>query len=197
MSAPDKSSAEFFEQRYRDSGDPWDLAHDGYEQARYDTIIRVLQGRHYRYAFEPGCAVGALTEKLATICDRVDACDFSQTAVEQARARCARLPGVSVRCASVTDPAPISKYDLIVLSEIGYYFTPTAWQSVVADMVDRMQPGATLLASHWLGRSPDHILTGDEVHACMQHPKLKHEQAERHPDPTDSGFRLDRWTRMP
>ncbi len=197
MSSPDKSSAEFFETRYREVGDPWDLAHDSYEQSRYDTIIRALAGRRYRHAFEPGCAVGALTEKLATICDRVDACDFSQTAVEQARQRCAGFPGVSVRCASVTDPAPIHDYDLIVLSEIGYYFSFTAWQSVVSDIAERMQPGTILLASHWLGTSPDHLLTGDEVHACMQHPKLKHEHNERHPDPKDSGFRLDRWTRIP
>ena len=196
MSAPDKSSAEFFESRYRESGDPWDLAHDPYEQGRYNNIVRALSGRRYRYAFEPGCAVGALTEKLATICDRVDACDFSQTAVEQAQERCARFPGVTVRCASMADETPVGEYDLIVLSEIGYYFTSTAWQCVVSNMVDRMQPEATLLASHWLGRSPDHILTGDEVHACMQHPKLKHEHSERHPDPDNGGFRLDRWTRL-
>jgi SAM-dependent methyltransferase len=197
MSAPDKSSAEFFEERYRDKGDPWDLANDSYEQARYDTIIRALAGKRYSYAYEPGCAVGALTVKLATICDRVDACDFSQTAVGQARQRCIDFPGVAVRCASMTDVAPIEKYDLLVLSEIGYYLTLTAWESLVLGIVDRMQPGAILLASHWLGRSPDHILTGDEVHACMQHPKLKHEHAERHPDSKDSGFRLDRWTRIP
>lgn len=196
MSAPGKSSAEFFEARYRDTGDPWDLAHDSYEQARYDTIIRALAGRHYTSAFEPGCAVGALTEKLAFICDRVDACDFSQTAVEQARQRCARFPHVAVRCASFAEPAQYADYDLIVLSEIGYYFTSTSWQCLVADMVDRMQPGATLLASHWLGRSPDHILTGDEVHACMEHPKLRHEYSERHPDAEHSGFRLDRWMRL-
>jgi hypothetical protein len=196
MSTPDKSSAEFFEQRYRDIGDPWDLAHDSYEQSRYDTIVRALQGRRYSYAFEPGCAVGALTVKLATICDRVDACDFSETAVRQARRRCACFPGVSVRCASLTDPAPIAEYDLIVLSEIGYYLTSTAWQCLVSNIADGMQPEATLLASHWLGRSPDHILTGDEVHACMQHRKLQHDYAERHPDPKDEGFRIDRWTRI-
>ena len=197
MSSPDKSSAEFFEERYRDIGDPWDLANDSYEQARYDTIIRALAGRRYRCAYEPGCAVGALTEKLATICDRVDARDFSQTAVDQARQRCVRFPGVAVQCASLTDPAPIATYDLIVLSEIGYYLPLTAWQCVFIGIADHMQPGSTLLASHWLGRSPDHILTGDEVHACMQHPKLKHEHAERHPDSKDSGFRLDRWSRIP
>ncbi len=196
MSAPDRSSAEFFEQRYRTSGDPWDLAHDSYEQARYDTIIRALDGRRYAFAFEPGCAVGALTEKLATICDRVYACDFSETAVEQARQRCARFPGVSVRCASVTDPAPIADFDLIVLSEIGYYFSSTAWQSLVSDIAEHMHPGTTLLASHWLGSSPDHILSGDEVHRCMQHPRLRHEHAERHPHPRNSGFRIDRWTRV-
>ena len=195
MNGADTSSAEFFEQRYHDSGDPWDLAHDTYEQGRYDTIIRALQGRTYASAFEPGCAVGALTEKLAAICTRVDARDFSQTAVDEAKRRCARFSGVTVQCASITEPAPIEEYDLIVLSEIGYYFSSMAWQSLLMDFADRMQVGATLLMSHWLGNSPDHILTGDEVHACMQHPKLKHQLSERHIDAKRSGFRLDRWVR--
>ncbi len=195
MTAPD-TSADFFEGMFRDSQDPWNFAADAYEQFRYATIVGALGPGPYRLAFEPGCSVGALTEKLAAICERVDACDFSPTAVKQAQARCRSFPGVTVRCAVVTDRVLYRHYDLIVLSEIGYYFTSAIWQCLIGDIVEDMQPGATLLASHWLGSSPDHVLSGDEVHGLMQHPQLQHEHAERHPHPERGGFRLDRWRRL-
>lgn len=192
MSAPD-TSAEFFEAMFRDTKDPWNFAADPYEQFRYFTILQAIQPGPYRYAFEPGCSVGALTEKLATICQRVDSCDFSEAAVRQAQERCASFPGVRVRCASLTDSAIYGDYDLIVLSEIGYYFSFATLQCLIDNIASSMQPGATLLASHWLGSSADHVLSGDEVHALMQHPLLQHEHGERHPDGERGGFRLDRW----
>lgn len=193
MSTLTTTSPEFFDAKYRGGADPWNFAADAYEQARYRTILSALAPHHYRYAWEPGCSVGVLTEQLATICDRVDACDFAQAAVEQARTRCVALPGVSVRCASLTDDAPIAEFDLIVLSEIGYYFTADEWQQQVARIANGMQPGATLLAAHWLGHSPDHIQGGDAVHAALlAHPRLELEHGERH-EQTNSGFRLDRF----
>lgn len=196
MKTPD-TSAEFFDAMFRDSTDPWDFAVHTYEQNRYNTILRALGPGPYAHAFEPGCSVGALTEKLAGICARVDACDFSPKAAEQARRRCEALPGVSVRCATLTDPMPRATYDLVVLSEIGYYFSAAAWKSLVPDIVDTMQPGAILLASHWLGTSPDHVQSGDEVHSLIQHPHLRHDHGNRYPDAERGGFRLDLWRKLP
>ena len=195
MSVPD-TSADFFEAMFRGSSDPWNFAADPYEQFRYNTILRALEPGPYRHAYEPGCSVGALTEKLAGICERVDACDFSPSAVAEAEARCKLLPGVSVRVGSLRHDVTFGQYDLIVLSEIGYYFSLTEWSALLAGMVDRMQPGTVLLASHWLGSSPDHVLSGDEVHGLLAHPELKHEHGERHPDAVRGGFRLDRWRRL-
>ena len=194
MSDLNTTSPEFFQAKYRGGTDPWNFAADAYEQARYRTILHALSHTRYRHAWEPGCSVGVLTEQLAALCDRVDTCDFAEAAVEQARERCADLPGVTVRCASLSDDAPIADCDLVVLSEIGYYFTADAWQQQVARIVNSMQPGATLLAAHWLGHSPDHIQGGDAVHAALlAHPRLRHEHGERHEQP-GSGFRLDRWS---
>jgi trans-aconitate methyltransferase len=188
------SSSQFFEAKYRGGGDPWNFAADAYELARYRTILQALSPARYRHAWEPGCSIGVLTEQLAEICERVDACDFASGAVEQARTRCINLPGVHIRCASLADDAPIAHFDLIVLSEIGYYFTPDEWQQQVARIVNAMQPGATLLAAHWLGHSPDHLQGGDAVHSILlAHPRLRLEQAERH-ERRSSGFRLDRFS---
>jgi 16S rRNA A1518/A1519 N6-dimethyltransferase RsmA/KsgA/DIM1 with predicted DNA glycosylase/AP lyase activity len=62
-----------------------------YELGRYETTIRALGGRRFARAFEPGCPIGVLTERLAKICDHVEAMDISPTAVRQAQERCRRL----------------------------------------------------------------------------------------------------------
>jgi hypothetical protein len=189
------SSAKFFEAKYADDADPWNFAADVYEQSRYRAILQALAPHRYSRAWEPGCSVGVLTQQLASMCDRVDACDFSATAVEIARQRCAHLPGVHLVCGSLIEDAPIGEYDLIVLSEIGYYFTLEDWQFQVERIVSCMQPRAVLLAAHWLGHSPDHIQSGDAVHTVLSHhAHLRHELGERHENP-NGGFRLDRWRR--
>jgi cyclopropane fatty-acyl-phospholipid synthase-like methyltransferase len=195
MSTVATTSAAFFQAKYQVDVDPWNFAADDYEQARYRTILQALSHQHYHLAWEPGCSVGVLTEQLAGLCDGVDACDFAEAAVEQARQRCAHLPGVQVRCASLTDDAAVRSYDLVVLSEIGYYFTAEEWRFQIERIASCMQPGATLLAAHWLGYSADHIQGGDDVHASlMRLGLLKHEHGERH-EVAGGGFRLDRWSR--
>lgn len=186
------SSADFFEAKYRGNphGDPWSFATSEYELERYGIVMNALAGRRYRYAYEPGCSVGVLTEQLASVCDQIDACDFSATAVEIARKRCQMLPGANIRCAALLSNAPWAKFDLIVLSEIGYYFTATEWRALVESIVNTVRPGTVLLASHWLGASADHMQRGDEVHEAIIHPLLDCTLSKRY-----ARFRLDRWTR--
>ena len=192
MTEMNPSSAEFFEAKYRDAvdTDPWHFATAEYELRRYDAVLRALEGRRYSHAFEPGCSIGVLTERLASRCDAVDACDFSATAAAAAADRCALLTGVSVSCAAFTGQESWEKFDLIILCEIGYYFSAEAWRHLVEHMVIGMRPETVLIASHWLGRSRDHTQSGDAVHEALLHPLLRSTLSERH-----DGFRLDRWTR--
>ena len=172
--------------------DPWDFAGSRYENDRYAATLRALGDRRYRRAFEPGCSIGVLTAQLAGICDSVEASDISPTAVARARHRCQHLSNVQLSCASLSDAIPQSEFDLIVFSEIGYYFTETQLAAVAARLVGQMSSRAesTFLAVHWLGSSADHLLDGDRVHEIlMTLPQLILVHSERH-----AGFRLDRWT---
>ena len=54
-----------FERVYRDDPDPWRFATSAYEQRRYDITIACLPEARYRRAFEPACAIGELTRRLA------------------------------------------------------------------------------------------------------------------------------------
>ena len=185
------SSAEFFEAKYQGTVDPWNFAGSPYELDRYRTIMAALCHRRYRRAFEPGCSVGVLTEQLATICDEVLAIDFTPTAVLRAQKRCASLGNVTIRCASLTEPS-LDGFELVVLSEIGYYFSPANWRRIMRKLISPMSAGATLLATHWLGVSSDHMMGGNQVHDILaSNSLLRLEHAERH-----EAFRLDRWVRL-
>jgi SAM-dependent methyltransferase len=191
MSTVDVSSADFFEAKYQKKADPWDFASSPYELGRYAAIIAALAHRRYQRAFEPGCSVGVLTEQLASICDAVDAIDFSQTAVKRARKRCAAHLNVVFVCASIAQCGPFGGCDLIVLSEVGYYFSPQKWRQIVEEMLSKLKSGAIILAAHWLGTSTDHRISGDQVHEILQaNSLLSLEHSER-----NDAFRLDRWVR--
>ncbi|RXH53995.1 bifunctional PIG-L family deacetylase/class I SAM-dependent methyltransferase [Granulicella sibirica] len=185
------SSPAFFEAKYQRKVDPWSFSSKPSELFRYDHILGALAGRRYASAFEPGCSIGVLTERLASLCDHVHALDFSATAAERAGERCARLPNVTVECASIPDVLPSATTDLLVLSEIGYYLPLAEWTALAEAMIQPLRPGATVLAAHWLGYSEDHTLSGDEVHsALLALPSLRLDYSERHPT-----FRLDRMVR--
>jgi SAM-dependent methyltransferase len=186
------SSAAFFEAKYQKKADPWDFSSNDYELRRYDAIISAIAHRRYARAFEPGCSIGVLTERLAAYCDEVYAIDFSPSASAQAQARCARLPQVEVRCAALPEGTPAKDFDLLVLSEIGYYFTAQDWQCVSATLINSIPQGATVLGAHWLGHSQDHRISGNEVHEILlSHASLGIEHTERHPK-----MRLDRLVRL-
>jgi cyclopropane fatty-acyl-phospholipid synthase-like methyltransferase len=186
------SSAAFFEAKYQTKTDPWDFSTSAYERQRYDAIIRAIAHQRYGRAFEPGCSIGLLTERLAAYCDEVYAIDFSPSASAQARARCAHLPQVKVYCAALPDGTPAKIFDLLLLSEIGYYFTPQDWQRISTALIDSLPQGAIVLAAHWLGHSQDHRISGDAVHEILlSHPKVRVDHRERGPN-----MRLDRLVRL-
>ena len=186
----DTTSGAFFEEKYRANPDPWNFASSTYEQRRYAAILEALP-RRYERAFEPGCSIGILTSRLAAVCDQIEAMDISPTAVLSARRRCKDLPNVDITCGALPAQLPSGTFDLIALSEIGYYFDEARLLALVRALVHRLRKPGTLLAAHWLGVSPDHRISGDVVHEVIDRvPELAHAHADR-----QVGFRLDRWSR--
>jgi SAM-dependent methyltransferase len=185
------TNQEFFEAKYRENIDPWAFASNDYEQTRYSATCHALDHRRYRRGFEPGCSIGILTARLSPICEHVDAIDISPTAVRQARQHCAHLPNVSIKCGSLPSDIPTGTFDLVVLSEIGYYFERQELFEIGSLIAGCLERSGVLLAVHWLGHSEDHLLDGDSVHEILGHlDGLTLEYSERH-----AGFRIDRWVR--
>lgn len=152
--------AAYFEDMYRDASDPWHLAERWYERRKYDLTLAGLPLPRYRRAFEPACSVGELTVRLAERCDRVVACDRVESAVAAARERTSALPHVDVRHLTVPDQWPSGGFDLIVLSELLYYFDAPTLDRVLDLAAGSLEPGGTLATVHWNHPVPDHRGTG-------------------------------------
>jgi hypothetical protein len=161
------TSPEFFEAKYRSDYDPWHFADSRYEQSRYAATVAALDGGWFEHAFEPGCSIGVLTQQLAPFCGQLIAIDISETAARVAAERCRALSNVQVSQGSLPADIPPGMFDLIVLSEIGYYFEVDALQSLARSLAGRLNRDGVLLAAHWLGESPDHLLSGDQVHGVL------------------------------
>lgn len=179
-----------FEDRYRAERDPWGFTSDRYEQRKYAISVASLPSDRYRRCFEPGCSIGALTQRLARLADRVVAWDASASAVATARDRLAGETNVEIECAAIPEQWPVGSFDLIVLSEIGYYWDEGDLQPIIEQAHGSLETGGDLLAVHWLGHSPDHILHGTTVHHTLV--RVLGDPIIRH---LESTFMLDVWER--
>jgi SAM-dependent methyltransferase len=173
----------YFREVYGASPDPYGLADRWYEKRKYALTVALLPREHYGTAFEPGCSIGVLTEQLAPRCDTLLACDGVADAVASARARTAGLPGVLIAQRVIPREWPARAFDLIVFSELLYYFDDADFRQVLGLGIGALRPDGHLLAVHWRHPAPDHPRTGDEVHAALAgHPQLALLARYRDPD---------------
>jgi len=173
----------YFRERYAASADPYGLADRWYEARKYDLTVALLPRQRYGSAFEPGCSIGVLTTRLAARCDQVLACDAVPEAVTAAQARTAGLPGVRVERRVMPAQWPLPTFDLIVFSELLYYFDDADLSQLLRLGIGSLRPGGQLLAVHWRHPAADHPRTGDEVHELLAaHPGLARLARYRDPD---------------
>lgn len=159
---------EHFEEVFADDDDPWGFESRWYEERKRDILLAALPRRRYDAALELGCATGVLTERLADRCDEVLAVDFSATALASARARLADRPDIDLRAAELPREWPDGSFDLVVFSEIGYYWDADALHEGIARMAASLRPGGHLVACHWRHPIPEGPYTGDTVHAALR-----------------------------
>jgi hypothetical protein len=156
----------YFDRMYADSPDPWQLQGRWYEQRKYAITMALLPHPRYRHAFEPGCSVGVLTEQLAGRCDHVTATDIVPAALEanhQRLSQAGRRDRVTLLRRSLDEAWPSTDFDLVVLSEVGYYLDGETLRAVLDRELPRVMNGATVVAAHWRHHVPDYPMTGDHT----------------------------------
>ena len=155
--------ASYFDALYARSEDPWGFRTRDYERGKYEDTVAALDGRRFAGAVEVGCSIGELTARLAPWCDALLGVDIAEAALTQARARNADAPQVRFVRMALPDERPEGRFDLIVLSEVLYYFSRADLARVATWVADALAPGGLALLVHWLGETPDYPLTGDEA----------------------------------
>lgn len=178
---------EYFDGVYSRRDDPWRYRERWYEARKRDATLAALTRRTYPRALEVGSSIGMLTERLADRSADLLAIDVAARAVEQTRVRLGDRARVEQRDAATDFPA--GPFDLVVLSEVGYYFGD-ALDAVLAAALAALAPDGELLACHWRHPVADYPLSGDEVHARLASlglPRLvRHEEED---------FLLEVWSR--
>jgi SAM-dependent methyltransferase len=157
---------DYFDAMYAKSPDPWQLAGRWYDQRKYAMTMAMLPRPRYRHAYEPGCSVGVLTELLTARCDHVTATDVAAAALEATAERLergGRSEQVTLDRRSLDSGWPADAFDLVVLSEVAYYFDADGLRAVLDRECPRLAAGATVLAAHWRHPVEDYPLTGDEA----------------------------------
>ncbi|GAB3509758.1 SAM-dependent methyltransferase [Spirosoma knui] len=162
-------STTYFDDVYRANDDPWAFATSPYERAKYEATLAALPNERYANAFEIGCSIGVLTEMLARRCDRLLSVDASELPLKTARQRLTSYPNVTIEQMSIPNQFPDGLFNLIVLSEVGYYLDLNDLSRARQFMLDHLTQHGNLLLVHWTPVVPDYPLTGDEVHEQFMH----------------------------
>ena len=167
MTIPVTLPPAYFDAMYQGAADPWGFEDRWYEQRKYAVSLALLPAARYRSAFEPGCSIGVLTRMLAGRCDALLSCDVAAPAVRAAARRTGDLPHVRVEQRELPGGWPAGRFDLIVFSEILYYFGDHDLEQVLKNAVSALKPEGTLLAVHWRHPVADYPRSGDDVHQVL------------------------------
>jgi predicted TPR repeat methyltransferase len=178
---------EYFEGLYAESGDPWSFETSDYERDKYERTLAALGERRFGRALEAGASIGVFTRMLADRCEELLAVDVSERAVAAARERLSGLGHVRVERRTLPEEMPEGPFDLIVASEVLYYFPREEMLAMLRCFERELARGGALLAVHWRRETKTYPLQGDEVHELL----LKNTRLQRRVTTIEPDFRLD------
>lgn len=151
---------EYFEEKYKADIDPWQFRTSEYERNKYLATVQSLTRDSYDTGLEIGCSIGVLTKLLGSRCVSLLAIDTSEAAI--AAAKSINNSNVSFRMATLPEDFPSEKFDLVVLSEVLYYFDRADLERVARSCIDAVTRDGEIVLCHWLGET-DYPLTGTEA----------------------------------
>ena len=163
-----RSAQRVFEDLYAGSADPWNFEGSFYEHRKRALTLAMLPRESFGTVFEPGCSIGVLTAELARRADSVTAMDISARALELARRRLESAPGVELLEGSIPENWPDGVFDLVLISEIGYFLTPEQLRETVSRSAASLSADGVLLLCHWRHPIRDWPMDADEVHEVFR-----------------------------
>lgn len=164
MSESKSLTPEFFENLYRQNADPWQFKTSEYEAQKYAASLEALPRPLYPSGFEIGGSIGIFTEMLSRRCGSLLSIDVSTIAQAQAVERCKHCKNVRFELMAVPESFPEQQFDLIVLSEVGYYWSLPDLDRAKTLIVKHLHSQGQLLLVHWTVDAEHLPITGDQVH---------------------------------
>lgn len=184
---------EYFDELFNGNDDPWAFRTRWYEQRKRDLTLAALPRQRYARAFEPGCANGELSLRLAERCEQLLCMDMSPRAVELARQRLSPFSHAQVVEGCLPQNWPEGQFDLIVISEWAYYLKPALFIEVIERISASLTPDGAVLACHWLHPIEGCPMPGREAHRLIdQHLPLQRTLCHEETD-----FLLQMWSKKP
>ncbi|WLH66293.1 SAM-dependent methyltransferase [Pseudomonas sp. FP2309] len=181
----------YFDQLFAENDDPWAFRQRWYERRKRAMTLAMLTRPRYASIFEPGCANGELSFELAPRCDRLLCCDTASAAVSLARSRLLGFPHAQVQQNRLPEQWPQGQFDLIVLSELGYYLDADDLRVLIERALAGLTADGQLLACHWRSPIEGCPQTAEQVHARLEQ-QLGMTRVASLDDPD---FLLDLWSR--
>lgn len=157
----------FFEEFYAGQRDPWGFETRWYEKRKRALTMAALPRERFGSALELGCSIGMLTADLAERCDSITGVDIAEQPLQVARARLAGQPGVTFERRTLPAEWPEGSFDLIVISEVGYYLSAAELRELLERCRGSLTDGGVLVACHWRHPVEEYPLTGDQVHDAL------------------------------
>jgi cyclopropane fatty-acyl-phospholipid synthase-like methyltransferase len=115
------------------------------------------------------------------------AVDVSERAVAEARKRLSGREHFRVERRTLPEEMPHGPFDLIVASEVLYYFTREEMLATLEAFERELAPGGTLLAVHWRRETRTYPLQGDDVHELLR----EHTRLHNNKTIVEQDYRLD------
>lgn len=152
-----------FDEHYRRRPEGWRF--DGwYERRKRAVLLAALPHARYASALELGCATGELAADLAERADAVLGIDLAESALETARRA---VPQARFERRELPAEWPEGRFDLIVMSELGYYLSPEHLAELSERMIGALADDGVLALCHWRHPDRDAVLGGDAVHRAI------------------------------
>jgi predicted TPR repeat methyltransferase len=165
----------FFDRWYAASEvDPWRIDDIPHEPIKFARILELCGNGPFRRALEIGCAAGTFTRRLAPRCEQLVAVDISSVAVERALRRLDDMPHVQLETMAVPRQLPSGTFDLIVASDVLYYWQPSDLHAEASKLTRLLDSGGRFVAVHYTGPAVA-ASSGSAVHRI-----LREELALRH-----------------
>lgn len=141
----------FFDRLYAENIDPWGYETSAYEAEKYALTLGLLADRRFSRAVEIGCSIGVLSARIARRCDHFLGVDAAEAALARARER--GLGNAEFRRAVLPGDWPPGAWDLIVFSEVLYFFDADDIARLAGLAAGALSAGGVILVVSYLGET--------------------------------------------